>query len=574
MAAACRHTALLAIAKQMRHREYTLRQFLDDCVTNLPELRLYVSTPAPTPSHGEASSASTSSTSSGRAAADEYLRTIGALCALYWLSRLSLPDRDPTSTELDGQCGFCFGVDSQAWQPPSKLVVASLSTAKGRQAVASSLEEETALVEKRLAFLQHTEWEQMHDLLCDAHLLEPDGSGGTRIAVERMAAMLALTAVHDVCKLSHLLPTVLAEHAPYRGYRAGDVLTDHDLALGYVLQHDVEALPCVAALPVPAQAAIRFTQSDLGFNHGWLVQAEAPPGAVFTRFKALLDSGSVEARDIAFYFVHWLTDLAGAVPTPLRGCEKFVVAFPRAVLRTIVHSMPVVQRLATTAPVKLYEEYLHFAWPTTALGPAPRDCDAIATLRLLTQVQDVNRMPTLRAALHLLGKEARASLSLELALTGVAGERYSSRPDAVGGPAFLLYYSPAYLRNCCAVDSLEEALAALTTLQLVYSAARALWPREEGNESSNVTILIDSLQSCLVANVLDAHTHGLCFVLQRTSDVDGKVIKVNLEALPAVLSTNLARVLPLWRSELYPPCVPTEDPPGSVAPTTPSMVGQ
>ena len=57
------------------------------------------------------------------------------------------------------------------------------------------------------------------------------------------------------------------------------------------------------------------------------------------------------AKDVALYFVHWLTDLAGeaqeiggrfriqltvklvcteagAEPTPLGGCEKFVIKFP------------------------------------------------------------------------------------------------------------------------------------------------------------------------------------------------------------------------------------------------------
>ena len=47
---------------------------------------------------------------------------------------------------------------------------------------------------------------------------------------------------------------------------------------------------------------------------------------------------------IAFYFVHWITDLGGAEPTPLRGAEKFVLKFPQPVLRTIVASMPIVQR--------------------------------------------------------------------------------------------------------------------------------------------------------------------------------------------------------------------------------------
>ena len=83
-----------------------------------------------------------------------------------------------------------------------------------------------------------------------------------------------------------------------------------------VLTHDAEALPGFAELPAEQQAPVRFTQADLAFNHGWLVQAEAPPGILFSPFKALIDQGDVASSDIAFYFVHWLTDLAGAEGRP------------------------------------------------------------------------------------------------------------------------------------------------------------------------------------------------------------------------------------------------------------------
>ena len=73
--------------------------------------------------------------------------------------------------------------------------------------------------------------------------------------------------------------------------------------------------PPFRLIPAIYPPLIRFTQAKLGFNHGWLVQAEAPPGALFGSFKALLESEDVPAHDVAFYFVHWLTDLAGAEPS-------------------------------------------------------------------------------------------------------------------------------------------------------------------------------------------------------------------------------------------------------------------
>ena len=56
--------------------------------------------------------------------------------------------------------------------------------------------------------------------------------------------------------------------------------------------------------------------------------------------------------------MHWLTDLAGAVPTPLRGCDKFSCGFPRPVFQRLIKSIPFVQRLAHSAPVDLFEAFL------------------------------------------------------------------------------------------------------------------------------------------------------------------------------------------------------------------------
>ena len=107
------------------------------------------------------------------------------------------------------------------------------------------------------------------------------------------------------------------------------MINDHDLALGYVLEFFSDSLPSFAALPEAQKKSVRFTQSKMSFNHGWLVQAEAPPMALFGKFKEVILKESVRDADVAFYFVHWLTDLAGAEPTPLEGSEKFVLKVRR-----------------------------------------------------------------------------------------------------------------------------------------------------------------------------------------------------------------------------------------------------
>jgi len=54
--------------------------------------------------------------------------------------------------------------------------------------------------------------------------------------IERIMALLCLTAFHDVMKVEALLPRVQAEHAPYLGYEAGVQINDHDIALSYILE--------------------------------------------------------------------------------------------------------------------------------------------------------------------------------------------------------------------------------------------------------------------------------------------------------------------------------------------------
>jgi hypothetical protein len=115
-------------------------------------------------------------------------------------------------------------------------------------------------------------------------------------------------------------------------------------------------------LDARSQQTIKFTQVKFSFNHGWLVQAEAPPSALFTPFKTAIMEGGVREADVAFYFVHWLSDLAGAVPTPLQGSEKFVCHFPHFVLSSFIHSFPIVHQLASKSETQVLEDYLHTRW--------------------------------------------------------------------------------------------------------------------------------------------------------------------------------------------------------------------
>ena len=249
-----------------------------------------------------------------------------------------------------------------------------------------------------------------------------------------------------------------------------------------------------------------------------VVQAEAPPGMLLSKFKQLPESGGMSAADVAFYFVHWLTDLAGAEGAPLAGAEKFVVKFPHAVLNSyepaakahclchgsttpcvltkhrllccacrFIRSFPIVQQLATLTETELMERFLVEWWPDS-LGPQPIGCEAVALMRLVVQVQSPTAQPKVVEAFHSLSDDDRATLATEMAITGIDGQTYTASPTK-GGPAFLVYYSPAFLRQ-----SASNALAGLRVLAGVYRAARELYPLSD-DHCGCVIVHIDQLKA-------------------------------------------------------------------------------
>jgi len=494
------------MAMRIRSPNYYLRQFHADCTQAFPELSLY---------------AAASTSTSGRSSDEEYKRTIGALFSLYWLYRLDLQSV-PGSAGFDGQRGFCFGVDD-TWSPPSVHVVSELLSmhAKGASEPGHASARLVQLTpwQKRLFFYEATDWNALHQLMVDAQLLTVDASGRAEVNVDRTAAMLSLTAFHDIMKVEVLLPTTEGE---YHGYSEGQRLLDHDLALGYVLDTDADALPAFASLAPAEQSLVRFTQAELGFNHGWLVQAEAPPGALFSRLKALLDRDRVPADHIAFYFVHWTTDLAGAVGTPLKGAEKFLTRFPHAVFAKMLRSFSVVQRLAHTAPTRLLQEYYQTAWfeGSRPLDYIPNERFAVALMRLVMQMQQAISAQELVDAFMAISAEDRDVLAAEMALSGIAGEYFSLSPQR-GGPAFLVYYGPAFVRRSVP----DETREMLTMLAEVYRCARMLWPlrSDADSEGCSVTVRIDALKDSRATEVNALYNAGKAWVLVRKGDLDAVV---------------------------------------------------
>mmetsp|Transcript_93313 Transcript_93313/g.194722 ORF Transcript_93313/g.194722 Transcript_93313/m.194722 type:complete len:1242 (+) Transcript_93313:93-3818(+) len=480
-------------AKRIRDQDYTCKMFFEDCVAAFPELALYMGIAGP---DGKAPA-----TSSGRSADDEYQRTIGALFAVYWLMRLN----------IDGAQSFCFGVGSDGGWP----ALSTISKTPKRSAEEKS---------RRGGFLNGVKWSLFEEVLISSGMLISGTDGVKGHDEERTLAMLVLTAIHDIMKIEQLLPSVSGSKTrEFSGYRAGETITDHDVALGYVLEYAPDALPSYAGLPAAQRDSVKFTQCNMEYNMGWLVQAEAPPGALFRKFKSIITAGKADPKDVAFYFTHWLTDLAGAEPYPTEGCEKFVLKFPQKVLSSFLLSFPFVQHLSTKSETQVYEDYLGWRWRMNdpPMGMPPAGEGAVAKMRLTVMAQ--GHSSEYLEAYEEMEPEVRQVLDAELAQTGLQGQAYDG--DAVemtGGPAFLVYYGPALLQKNHA-----DAQGALFILAEVLRQARSLWPLAAGKADETVTVMVDALKELTIEGMLQLNP-GEIWALHRITSKSAQVKKMSM----------------------------------------------
>ena len=159
------------------------------------------------------------------------------------------------------------------------------------------------------------------------------------------------------------------------------------------------------------------------------------------------------------------------------------------------------------------------------------------------------------------------TLGTEMARSGCgAADRYVSAPVA-GGPAILVYYSPAFLRNLAP----DTALIALRILASVYRHARLLWPARDEDEATTVTVYVDALKACADAEAVQApFGRGGYWVLAQRNETEASVEQRELAALPASFGARVAEgahddaphfeVLPLWELPAAPPSPPVSDP--------------
>jgi hypothetical protein len=296
------------------------------------------------------------------------------------------------------------------------------------------------------------------------------------------------------------------------------------MALSYVLEKFPDLLPSFKGLPKAQRDIVCFTQNKMQFNHGWFVQAEAPPGHMLQGFKSALLEGA-QPRDIAFYFLHWFTDLAGACGTPLGGAEKFVLKFPHSVLKSFIWSVPYLSHLVKLTETETTEKYLQARWHDQFPSkPLPTDTASVARMRLAVMAQQdygvIEAFDTLPSAEKLVLQE-------ELALTGASGQTFKGSPVR-GGPALLVYYSPAFLQQHAARRA--DCTLALHTLSRVFVSARSMWPLQLDEQGKTVTIQVGDLRDKPVEVVMGtkiSDATGLpqrsVWVLERLNDKEGEL---------------------------------------------------
>jgi len=333
-----------------------------------------------------------------------------------------------------------------------------------------------------------------------------------------------MMAIHDIMKLAPLLPTVAKNNAgDFRGYAPGEKVQDHDVALSYVLAYHPELLPSYKGLPAEQQESVRFSHCKMEYNMGWLVQAEAPPGALFKKFREVILSGQAKDNDIAFYFVHWFVDLAGAEPWPMEGCDKFVLRFPQRVLMQFLQSFGVVQDIYAKSETHVNEEYLKDSWTKQVppLGDPPFGPGSIARMRLVLMAQG-DSVEILRQFQSLPAEDQRV-LRLEMACTGCENQQYAcdslhNQPTCGAGPAILVYYGPALLQKA----GKKDPKSALIILAEVYRRTRELWPLSQASAGKSVVVRIDALKELECSAVLQSQP-GQIWVVAKTSGKDAMV---------------------------------------------------
>ena len=142
------------------------------------------------------------------------------------------------------------------------------------------------------------------------------------------------------------------------------------------------------------------------------------------------------------------------------------------------------------------------------VGPQPTSTEAIALMRLVIQVQEPDKQKAVVEAFWNLPSDDMGVLAEEMSRTGLPGQEYKLAPlQRRGGPSFLIYYSPAFLRQLTP----QHAKDGLRLLAEVYRRARSLWPLrpdEDIGDGDAVTVRVDQLKELKLFEIQSIYASG------------------------------------------------------------------
>eukprot|EP00435_Cladocopium_sp_Y103_P064648 s276_g26.t1 len=330
--------------------------------------------------------------------------------------------------------------------------------------------------------------------------------------------------------------------------------------------HYPDLLPSFKELDHAERQSVQFTQCNLCFNHGWLVQAEAPPGAIFTKFREAINRDKklhAGAKDVALYFVHWLTDLAGAEPTPLGGCEKFVIKFPLHVLNSFLQSFKFIEGITSQTETqaafrRVMEKYLKYRWSdhVPSLGPTPTGPHSIAAMRLLCMAQ-ANGRNVVEAFSQELPMEDRQRCSQRgdvqdrlrrsIFFLGPSTNR-GSQPGSWACISHILWacFPPNAMPDPGEGNGVDltmkcnlEVVILKTGLRIlaeIYRCARELWPEATTLVAASVHVRIDTIKGLSVAEIQGVLAKGELWLVTKHNESEAYVGRASHKKLNKYVS--------------------------------------
>jgi len=144
------------------------------------------------------------------------------------------------------------------------------------------------------------------------------------------------------------------------------------------------------------------------------------------------------------------------------------------------------------------------------------------------------------AAWRALPAEYRTTLSRELAISGVPGQRYRASPMPFDAPAFLAVYAPQLVTHFHTTDP----IAVLSFLAMIYEQARDIWPPSANGAC--VTLRLDQLRDLTVKQICDVYKAGDAWFLTKLAGGSEAAV----ERLPIFSRASVVRdcrMLAFWR---------------------------